>query len=173
MQAICIAANNASAAPLRALWEFVGRWETSPSMIAMHYPPHITLAIYEDVDSSTLADVAHAIFAGRSALRVRFEAISSFSASPLILWAKPADTAELEGLHRSVHEQIEPQLCHDHYRPANWVPHCTLGTAVTDENFDAAQALIEQPLEPFEVFFDAADCVTFPPVEVQQRINLK
>lgn len=142
-------------------------------MIAMHYPPHITFAIYDDVEASTLADVAHAIFAGRSALRVRFEAISSFSASPLIPWAKPADTTELEELHRSLHEQIEPQLCHGHYRPQNWVPHCTLGTAVTDDNRDAALALVEQPLEPFEVLFDAVDCVTFPPVEVQQRINLK
>lgn len=172
MQAICIAADNDSTAPLRDLWNIVGRWEKSPSMAAMNYPPHITLAIYDDVELGALADVAFGFFERRAAVRLRFEELGSFSASPLVVWAKPANTAELKILHRSVHERIDPRLCHDHYRPSNWIPHCTLGNAVTDDNRNAALALVEQPLQPFEVLFDRVDCVTFPPVEVQQRIDL-
>lgn len=173
MQAICLAVNNDSATPLRQLWEVVGRWEASPSMIAMRYSPHVTLAIYDDIDEQVLVDVARSIFARRSEVRLRFEALGCFRTSPLVVWAKPADTAELSILHGSIHERIDPGLCHDHYRPSNWIPHCTLGTAVADKNRDAALALVEQPLDPFEVLFDAADCVTFPPVAIRQRINLE
>ena len=119
-----------------------------------------------------LKEIVQVIFTGRSALRVRIDRICRFDASPMVLWANPANTWELHGLHRAVHKRTDPVLCHEHYRPANLIPHCSLGTAVEDSNRAAALALAAQSFEPFDVLFDSADCVTFPPVRVRSRVEL-
>jgi hypothetical protein len=64
-------------------------------------------------------------------------------------------------------------LCEAHYRPKNWVPHCTLATNVTDAGKAGALGLADEPINAFEVTFGWADCVEFYPVRVIEELRLQ
>jgi 2'-5' RNA ligase len=163
--AISLKAVNDPAGPIRALWQEVARFESRPSMAALGYPPHLTLAVYDNVPPVEASDVLREAFAGRSALRLTFTRMRFF-ADPLVLWAEPSPSADLTSAHARVHACIDPRLCHPHYRPGAWVPHCTLGTQILLKYRAEAVAFAARPIPIFEVVFNVADCVSFAPVVV-------
>jgi 2'-5' RNA ligase len=163
--AICLKAANDTAEPIRTLWQEAARFEMRPSMASLDYPPHLTLAVYRDVAPDRLKAVLGDALAGTSALRVTFTRLRFFD-DPLVLWVDPSPSAPLAHLHARVHARIDPGLCHPHYRPGAWVPHCTLATQIPSERRADAIAFAARPIPAFEVVFDTADCVSFPPVVV-------
>ena len=164
--AISLKAPNSTADPIWALWAEVSRLESQPSMAALDYAPHITLAVYDDVDPGRLSAVLAEAFTGASALRLTFTRLRFFDNVPLVLWADPSFSQALASAHARVHARIDPGLCRPHYRPGAWVPHCTLEAQITAEHRDEAIVLAARPIPAFEVIFDVADCVSFPPVVV-------
>jgi 2'-5' RNA ligase len=163
--AISLKAVNDTADRIRALWEEVARFESRPSMSSQDYPPHLTLAIYDNIPPVQLKAVLREAFAGTSALRLAFTRLHFFD-DPLVLWADPSLSAELAAAHAMVHTCLDPRLCHPHYRPGAWVPHCTLGTEILTKDREEAIRFAARPIPAFEVVFDVADCVSFPPVAV-------
>lgn len=167
--AICIAANDRTGSAITSLWDDVARLEQRPSMRDLAYPPHVTLAVYDGLDEALLRSTLERAFSGCSPLRLTFEAVRSFEGDPLVLWAAPARSAELGALHAVIHGLIGADRCHRHYRPGVWIPHCTLGTQIRAECREAALALVERTIVPFEVVFDRADAVAFAPVTILRR----
>ena len=163
--AISLKAVNDTADPIRALWQEVARFESRPSMAALGYPPHLTLAVYDDIPLVQVSDALREAFAGRWALRLTFTRLRFFD-DPLVLWVEPSPSADLTSAHARVHACIDPQLCHPRYRPGAWVPHCTLGTQILAKHREEAIAFADRPIPSFEVVFDVADCVSFAPVVV-------
>jgi 2'-5' RNA ligase len=164
--AICLKSANATAGPIRALWEEVAHLESRPSMAALDYPPHLTLAVYDDIPPDRLRAVLSEAFAGTSPLNLTFTRLRAFDGVPLVLWADPSPSAALAGAHARVHARIDPRLCHPHYRPGAWVPHCTLASQIMPEHQAEAAAFAGRSIWAIEVVFDVADCVSFPPVVV-------
>jgi 2'-5' RNA ligase len=164
--AISVKAANSTADPIRALWAEITRFESRPSMAALGDPPHITLAVYDAVDPARLRAVLQDAFTPAYALRLTFARLRVFDDDPLVLWAEPSPLGALRSAHARVHACIDPRLCRPHYRPDAWVPHCTLGTEIAAERRAEAAAFAARPIQAFEVVFDVADCVSFPPVAV-------
>ena len=163
--AISLKAVNDTADPIRALWQEVAQFESRPSMVALGYPPHITLAVYDDIPPVQASAVLREAFAGRPALRLTFTRLRFFD-PPLVLWAEPSPSADLTSAHARVHACIDPRHCHPHYRPGAWVPHCTLGTQILLKYRAEALAVAARPIAAFEVVFDVVDCVSFAPVVI-------
>jgi len=163
--AIALSALNDTARRVEDLWDWASRLEDQPSMRALAYRPHVTLAIYDDLDSDDLLPALRA-FEGRPALRITFDRIRAFEGTPIVLWAAPRACPALEEAHASVHRLVDPALCRPHYRPGTWVPHCTLANAVSERCRAEALAVAESAIGPFDVLFDRAECVRFPPVAV-------
>jgi hypothetical protein len=69
-------------------------------------------------------------------------------------------------VHSTLHAIIDPGLCRAYYRPGQWVPHRSLGTAIPKQRRQEAFAFTQRQITPFEVRFDVADLVRFLPVEV-------
>jgi 2'-5' RNA ligase len=168
--AINIACRNETAAPVHRLWQEAAAFEAAPSMAALDYAPHITLAIYDEIEVDRLRAVAANVFEGRAAVTLTFNAIRAFDGP--ILYAAPLPSAPLQALHDAVHAEIEPALCHEHYRPGAWSPHCTLAMHVLPERVDAALAWTRRRIPPFKVTFDVGDCARFYPVEVLGEVRL-
>ncbi len=164
--AIGIKAANDTARHIRDLWDRLAGFEDVPSMRALNYPPHITFAVYDRIDGDRLGNSLRHVFAGQPALRLAFERLGVFDGASLVVWAAPVRTPALHRHHQAVHRQIDPALCWPHTRPGAWVPHCTLATRIRDDKRAKALAFVDQPIEPFEVVFDTADCVAFAPVRV-------
>jgi 2'-5' RNA ligase len=167
--AISLKAVNDTAEPIRALWDQVSLLEEAPSMVALNYPPHITLAIYDDVAPHLLTAALRRGVTEASALRLTFTRLRFFDSDPLVLWADPSPSPALTEAYAAVHAYIDPAQCHPHYRPGAWTPHCTLGTQIKAEHRADAIALTTRSIEPFDVLFDVVDCVCFPPVAVLEE----
>lgn len=171
--AINMRCDNESANPIKALWDAASALEETPSMAPMNYPPHLTLAVYDDIASSELSESVRGVFAGVQSQRVRFQTLGMFETeTSIILWAKPEISHELVELHGKLHDNIGEALCRPNYRPSTWVPHCSLATAVPKSRKADALAFISREIATIDVRFDVVDCARFHPVEVIHEVAL-
>jgi len=151
-----------------AYWELVGRasaLEAEPTIQVLRYPPHITLAKYDDALSGELEAIVDAL-ADVSALTLTFDRLGSFDPGFLILWAAPKPQQVLLDLHARAHSIIDPARCKPPYRPASWTPHCSIALRVAEQHRDAASRLLLADFEPFTLTFDVVDAVASPPIAI-------
>jgi len=162
--AISLVADNATSQPIRALWDRVSEMEDASSMAALDYPPHITLAIYDDIDFAQVQQATRRAFNRPRVTELSFEQLDYFDNTPLVVWAASNPSGDLQAIFNEIHGSIDPALCRLHYRPGNWVAHCSLGTSISEDRRTDAIEFTKQPLMPFTVRFDIADTVSFPPL---------
>lgn len=164
--AVSLRSDHPSAEAVRALWRDVEPFEDRPSMALLGYPPHVTLAVYDSgaIGEPELREALHRTSEDLDVLSLTFDAIRTFDGPPMVLWAAPRPSMVLQTLHAAVHTVIDPVHCRPHYRPEVWVPHCTLGTQVKEDQREAALAFASAFIDEIEVIFDVLDCVSFPPV---------
>jgi len=171
--AISIRSEHESSVAIRSLWSVFAQLESAPSMESMVYPPHITLAIYDDIPSPALFDSLQAALEKMNKCTIHFNALSYFEQpGKIIVWAAPCLPNEIANAHTRIHNQIDRALCREHYRPGIWVPHCSLATDININRKEEALLLIEQYNDSFDVVFDTIDCVAFLPVKVLKEHKL-
>ncbi|MBX5219984.1 2'-5' RNA ligase family protein [Rhizobium sp. NLR8a] len=141
-------------------------------MRALNYPPHITLAVYQEIAVDRMAEAAERVFRIHPAVTLSFSEISYFENEFLVLWARPNDDELLIRLHAALHQEVDPFHCREHYRPGNWVPHCTIATKIPKAKSQPAINWANRNRVQLSVPFDAADCVRFPPVQVLSEVRL-
>jgi len=172
--ALSLSSSNASAAAITSLWDELSAFEDTPSMRALSYPPHITFAMYDspDVTEQLATAVMQRTAQGRTAVEIGFDRIRHFPGSPLILWAEPEPKQTLLEMHRQIHSGIDPELCREHYRPGNWIPHCTLAMRTLPDRNAEALAFADGFRGGIRVIFDRVDCVQYPPVTIMAEVKL-
>ncbi len=172
--ALSLSSSNASAAAIIALWDQASVFEDQPSMRALNYRPHITFAVYDapGVTEELATAVMRQTTTRRSAIEIGFDRIGHFPGPPLVLWADPEPKQPLLEMHRRIHASIDPALCREHYRPGNWIPHCTLAMRTLPERATEALALANGFAGGVRVIFDRVDCVEFPPVRIVAATGL-
>lgn len=170
--AINFRSDNESSNCIRSLWEKCGALEKSSSMEAMQYPPHITLAIYDEISTSDLFNGFVSALVHLETVTIRFESLGYFETPfGIVLWASPILPEQVNAAHSSIHSEIDVDLCRKNYRPGIWQPHCSLATSIDLARKEEALAIIEEGIDPVEVSFDAADCASFMPVEVLKEVR--
>lgn len=170
--AIVLKCSNATAAPVINLWSEAGRFETVPSMERLDYPPHLTLAVYEEILPADFFAATEQTFANVPAISIEFSDIGHFSNETLVLWARPADDRLLRRIHRALHDHIDPALCHEYYRPDLWQPHCTIAMSIPAASATTALEWAARRHLGFSMTFDVADCLSFPPVKIIEQVKL-
>ena len=128
--------DNKSDAFVRSIWDRLEKECHEKYLPQSGFPPHITLALFDD--SLKKDDIAPAIKRCQGAFqpfKMKFSAIGVFSnGKEGSLFLVPAASKQLLEFHETLHADI--QLFQDsmigHYKPGDWVPHCTLsmGTAL-------------------------------------------
>ena len=171
--AIAIKIENGSAESIKSLWNICGSLENAPSMRALNYPPHITMAIYEEISESDLFSTFDSVASELDQISIVFTNLKTFETENTIaLWAEPMNSEELIWLHQKIHSMLDPNLCEQYYRPENWIPHCTLATEIDISRKNDVATLINNSIEPIRVVFDVIDCVSFFPIEVVREKKL-
>ncbi len=170
--AIVLKCAHDSAAPVLDLWREASRFEAAPSMEALNYAPHLTLAVYADIAPSSLFAAAEKVFGEMRSFQVEFSGIGHFPNEMLVLWARPADDRILKNIHAAIHGEIDPVLCHEHSRPDRWVPHCTIAMKIPSSSAAAALKWVAATPARFTLTFDVVDCISFPPVEILREVKL-
>ncbi len=161
------------AGALDLLCEEAARFEAAPSMAALGYAPHISLAIYDDVDVGGLSELAERLARDWPVQHLRFRTVRHFEGPPHVLWAEPDRASDLYAMHEAIHEAIDPERCRLHYRPGAWVPHCSLAMAIPDDQLQAALIWADSRRIDVCVSFGSIDCVAFPPVEILRSEGLR
>lgn len=155
-------------------WELVdeaSRLEPTSSIRALAYPPHITLARYQQISPDLLFAAATAIEGQRLALT--FDRIGIFDTDPIVLWLSPRPDRHLLDMHDRLHKAAGSTLCDPYYRPKQWTPHLTLAMSIPSERRALALEFAERAFEPFSMTFETVECVSWPPVRVLRRLPLR
>ncbi|AXA39433.1 2'-5' RNA ligase family protein [Rhizobium leguminosarum] len=169
---ISIKCLNDTASPILRLWDEASSFEVSASMVDLNYPPHLTLAVLPD-HPSHVDKVLEDVFTSQPRLSISFEGVGYFENDFLVLWARPRSDDALLELHAKLHRNLDPAICHEHYRVGRWVPHCSLATKVPSSGAKAAIEWAKQKQLEFSVEFDTADLVQFPPVAIDREYRLR
>ena len=134
--AIELALDEASAAPVRAVWRRLADVGIR-FMAESGADPHVSLVIWDGLDVERAAAEVTTLAANTMPLDVTFTDVRAFGAE--VVYLVVAESAALAALQRRVDARLA-MLGRDrwpHYAPAAWIPHCTLAmdlgsaTAVT------------------------------------------
>ena len=161
--AVSLLLDDASAGEVERLWSALAEADLSRSMLELGHPPHVTLGVYEHLDTPATIRAIEALLVRAVRLPVRFNDIGVFPGEPGVLYLGPASD-ELASIHRHLHHAVGDDA-HPHYRPESWVPHCTLATGLSPTRLDAARALIAGLGPTIGGMLDAIDLVRFSPIE--------
>jgi 2'-5' RNA ligase len=129
--------------------------------------PHVSLAVFSDVDPDRLLPVVRAAAAGTKAFDVRLSAVGTFATDENVLYLVPVPTPELLAIHQELYRRLaQAGLAPSHYyQPGNWVPHCTVEMNVPAERFSTAVALCKHAFKPVQGQFQEIGVVEFRPVK--------
>jgi 2'-5' RNA ligase len=170
--AVSIRSDNASSLPFHRLWDEAARFESRPSMRSLNYGPHITFGVYDRISLAEIDNFLREKSKEKS-IELLFEDIRYFNTSPLVLWMPPLPIHHLLQIHSSLHDRIDPSICHEYYRPGRWVPHCTIAFEVLERNRDRAISFAGCPIAPFTSVFDVVDLVRYHPLKVLLEYRLR
>lgn len=155
-------------------WQWVDRaaaLEVASSIRALGYPPHLTFARYADMSPDILSH-ALKLLAKEKPVSLSFDRIGLFDVDPLVLWLSPRTDRRLIDLHTKIHGIVDPARCDPYYRPGQWTPHLTIAMAIPAYRREEALALAAERFERFSLVFEAAECVSWPPVRVLETAQL-
>ena len=132
-----------SARKVMGLWEALARAGIDSTMLDVGAYPHISLAVFDELDPDILADELSTFARGEQPLAVRFSSVGTFPTQEGVVFLAPVVTAELLGLHSRFHQLLssaglEPLA---YYRPGSWVPHCTAAIDLSPDKVPAAVEL--------------------------------
>jgi 2'-5' RNA ligase len=143
-------------------WHRLADAGLSRSMLELGYPPHVTLAVYDNLDAKVAAAVLDDVFSGANRLEVTLTGIATFGPGSGVCYAALAPSPALQRLHETVLAAVAG-TCRPHYQAGRWTPHCTLATGLTDAELARVQDFLA-PNWPLAGAFEAGDLVEFVPV---------
>ena len=121
--AVELSLEDPAAEAIRRLFE-----STDSLMSRIAASPHISLAVFENVDPSRLIDVVRPFADNTKAFGIRLSSIGLFPGNENVVFLAPVVTTELLTVHKTFHDRLGAAgLSGDpHYLPGIWVPHCTI-----------------------------------------------
>jgi 2'-5' RNA ligase len=170
--AVSLLLDAAISASVATCWRRLAEAGLSRSMLDLGYVPHVTLAVFDDLDVRAAIAGLDGILAAPPRMDMTLSRITSFGAGGGVVYAALAPSAELSALHETVLKTVAG-ACRPHYQLGQWTPHCTLATGLSDAEVDRAIALLKQDWRPLVGRFEVVDFVEFLPVVGLRRWPLR
>ena len=127
--------------------------------------PHVSVGIWDSLDRDA-AEAELTRFAGEAApVPITLASVGFFPQVAVFL--APTVTSELLALQAGLHARFSRvgAAPWEHYRPGGWVPHCTLATDVTPEQFTRALEVARRVALPIACRLVEIGIVEFRPVK--------
>lgn len=150
---------------VRDLWQSLAG--VNSSMDEMNYTPHISLAVYDDIDLAALEGIL-ASLSRCLPLSLKLSATGLFPGQEGVLFLAPAPTEQLLDLHREYHSLAGnwAKSLWPHYRSGLWYPHCTLAVGLKDGEVSLALNLVRQDFAGLEIKVQSLAAVLYPAAKV-------
>jgi 2'-5' RNA ligase len=129
--------------------------------------PHISLAIFSQVDVDVLMEEMEKFSAETSSMPITLSAIGAFATADAVLFLTPAITQELMDVHWDFHQMLGDLKMHPHayYQPDRWVPHSTIAQNVQEEMVGKGFDVLRKSFKPITGKLVEMGLVRFRPVE--------
>ena len=169
--ALELALDTESAAFVRSLWQRMAD-AGFPFMAESGAHPHVSLAIWDDVDRSRMEDAVGDFAAETPRLDVVLSAVATFPSTGVVYLAVHADE-RLRVAQRRCHEALAAhgRGAWADYAPGAWIPHCTLAMDVDDALARLVAVADTAPL-PRLGRLERAELVEFRPVRHLMAVPL-
>lgn len=128
--------------------------------------PHISLALYENLNQHELIERVSVFAKHPCHLNLNMASLGIFPSSESVIFFAPKITPELLGFHADFlyfMESYHPKLS-SYYDIPHWVPHCTLGIHLSSDELTTAVKLLKE-LNPLPILarITQIGVLEFPP----------
>jgi 2'-5' RNA ligase len=115
-------------AAVRGMWQSIEDAGLPSLMLQRDYPPHLTLAVCEDMDLDGLIAHLPSFIAAFPPLQIDFPGLGVFSAIDPVVYLTVTRSPVLSSLHAAFWELVGAfsNSLSPYYHPRAWVPHITL-----------------------------------------------
>ncbi len=133
--------------------------------------PHVTLAVFNDVDEGKCIDLMKEFVKGRKAIPAFLSAVGMFNDTKVV-YLNPSMKKSMYQMHTELYEAIKDFDFKgwEWYQPDGWVPHCTIALSSEDEDdiFYKTSELVLREFEKMSGKYTAIGLVkiTFPVEEI-------
>ncbi|MGD8473379.1 MAG: 2'-5' RNA ligase family protein [Anaerolineae bacterium] len=164
--AVILNLSRVSVARVVEVWEHLAREAISSVMLDVGAQPHISLAVFQDLNPEVLRVDLSRFAKATAPLSLDLASAGTFPTAEGVVFLAPAVTQELLEAHRRFHNSLRDRGvdCVDYYLPGKWVPHCTVATGVAPDRMGAALEVCVQSDAFGPVELDEVSLVEFPPV---------
>ncbi len=148
------------------VWQILAERNLSSHGLDAGIRPHITLAIYEELDCRPCENELVKITTKTSSLPIQFTHLGIFTNPEPVVFAAPLVTKELLAFHNNLQANLasEGKKPWELYKPGKWVPHCTLSLDFEKENLAEIIRCCQAMLFPMDVRAVQLGVVKFKPV---------
>ena len=152
MYAVIMLLDKNSSNYIKNIWKKLSFNHIDSSMVNIDkIEPHITLALYDDLDVEKFKPKFENFKKHYAPLEMYFDIIGSFP-STNTCFVKPTATLEMLKLHHDYYEAFEEfnEYASPYYLPNRWTPHCTLGIGLNKEHLSNILNYCINNFEPFK-----------------------
>jgi 2'-5' RNA ligase len=138
-----------------------------PVLDEMGDRPHISLAVFSQVDVEELLEEVEKFAAETKAMPITLSAIGAFATADAVLFLTPAITQDMLDVHWDFHQMLRDLKMHPHayYQPDRWVPHSTIAQNVQEEMVGKGFDVLRKSFKPISGKLVEMGLVRFRPVE--------
>lgn len=161
--------NRAAEAKFLKHWETLRSEKVSDLLFRLGYKPHVTLAMYREIDVAKTIAKLESFVARESAIPVQFPHLSVNQNS---VFCQPRENGELRKFHTRFEKKLGKSF-REIDLAGTWMPHCTIGMELaTDRIGDAVDKLLAS-WQPIDGTLDRLVLVKFRPGQVLWKKALR
>jgi len=166
---------NQSEKPIRAIWEKLARKNISPEILESGIRPHITLAVYDELQCQSCEKELTQLAARTSSVSLQATHVGVFYHPELVVFLAPTPTRELLDFQAEVHACLLRDAGNpwEMYLPEKWVPHCTLAINIQADQLPMTLSTCSELHLPFEIQVTQIGASEFLPIKDLFKFNLK
>lgn len=152
--------------PIRQITRELARQGVAPYLHRSDIPPHITLAIYEQLNCQPCEEKIAQFADQTHGFDLTFSFLGIFQSDNPVVFTAPTVTQELLNYHRNIHTLLKDDAVDawSLYEPGMWVPHCSLAVDFKPELLEQAVQICRPLQLPLTVPIASLGVVQFEPV---------
>jgi len=128
--------------------------------------PHVSLAVFEKVETGPLCHEIEELAADQPSIEVRLGSVGTFPSDEGVVFLAPVVTPEILEFHRRFHSRLQAigVSSSRYYEPGFWVPHCTMAIGIEPSEVPRAIQICHASDGIGEFVLNAIGLVEFVPV---------
>ncbi|NMB60890.1 MAG: 2'-5' RNA ligase family protein [Chloroflexi bacterium] len=153
-------------APLERVTHELARTKVAPYLHSAEIPPHVTLAIYDDLDCQPCEKKIAGLAKETRGFDLNFVYLGLFRNESKVVFLGATVTLELLSYHQQIHNLLKKDAEHpwELYQPGKWVPHCTLATDFSEDKTMQVIRLCGKLQLPIDIRVASMGVVQFEPI---------